>query len=39
MTDEGPPMAQLLYEAAARGIAPEYAGRLLAAFEIEPNMP
>jgi LuxR family maltose regulon positive regulatory protein len=33
--DEGPPMAQLLYETAARGIAPEYAGRLLAAFEIE----
>jgi LuxR family maltose regulon positive regulatory protein len=33
--DEGPPMAQLLYEAAARGIAPEYTGRLLAAFEIE----
>jgi LuxR family maltose regulon positive regulatory protein len=33
--DEGPPMAQLLYEAAARGIAPEYTGRLLAAFEVE----
>jgi LuxR family maltose regulon positive regulatory protein len=33
--DEGPPMAQLLYEAAARGMAPEYTGRLLAAFEIE----
>jgi LuxR family maltose regulon positive regulatory protein len=30
--DEGTPMASLLYEAAARGIAPEYAGRLLAAF-------
>ena len=30
--DEGPPMARLLYEAAARGVAPEYAGRLLAAF-------
>jgi len=30
--DEGPPMARLLYEAAARGIMPEYAGRLLAAF-------
>ena len=32
-------MAQLLYEAAARGIAPEYVGRLLAAFpesEFEP---
>lgn len=33
--DEGEPMARLLYQAAARGIAPEYAGRLLAAFEIE----
>jgi len=33
--DEGPPMARLLYEAAARGIAPEYAGRLLAAFDLE----
>ncbi len=30
--DEGPPMARLLYEAAARGIAPDYARRLLAAF-------
>jgi LuxR family maltose regulon positive regulatory protein len=30
--DEGAPMARLLYEAAARGITPEYAGRLLAAF-------
>jgi LuxR family maltose regulon positive regulatory protein len=30
--DEGEPMAQLLYRAAAQGIAPEYAGRLLAAF-------
>jgi LuxR family maltose regulon positive regulatory protein len=30
--DEGPPMARLLHEAAARGIAPEYARRLLAAF-------
>ncbi len=30
--DEGEPMARLLYEAAARGIAPEYAGRLLAAY-------
>lgn len=30
--DHGPPMARLLYEAATRGIAPEYAGRLLAAF-------
>jgi LuxR family maltose regulon positive regulatory protein len=31
--EEGPPMARLLYEAAARGIAPDYAGKLLAAFE------
>ncbi|NIW45813.1 MAG: LuxR family transcriptional regulator, partial [Gammaproteobacteria bacterium] len=30
--DEGPPMAQLLYEALSRGIAPEYVQRLLAAF-------
>lgn len=30
--DEGEPMARLLYQAAARGIAPEYTGRLLAAF-------
>jgi LuxR family maltose regulon positive regulatory protein len=30
--DEGAPMARLLYEAAARGITPEYAGRLMAAF-------
>jgi LuxR family maltose regulon positive regulatory protein len=35
--DEGPPMARLLHEAAARGIVPEYAGRLLAAFPaVEP---
>ncbi len=33
--DEGPPMAQLLLEAAARGIMPEYTGKLLAAFETE----
>ena len=32
--DEGPPMARLLYEAAARGIAPEYARRLLEAFPV-----
>jgi len=32
--NEGQPMAQLLYEAAARGIKAEYAGRLLAAFEV-----
>jgi LuxR family maltose regulon positive regulatory protein len=30
--DEGAPMAMLLGEAAAQGIAPDYAGRLLAAF-------
>ena len=35
--DEGQPVARLLYEAAGRGIAPEYAGRLLAAFpDAEP---
>jgi len=35
--DEGEPMARLLYRAAAHGIAPEYAGRLLAAFPaLEP---
>ncbi len=35
--DEGEPMARLLYQAAAHGIAPEYAGRLLAAFPaLEP---
>jgi LuxR family maltose regulon positive regulatory protein len=31
--DEGRPMAQLLLEAAARGIMPDYTGKLLAAFE------
>jgi LuxR family maltose regulon positive regulatory protein len=31
--DEGPPMASLLREAAARGISPDYARRLLAAIE------
>ena len=30
--DEGEPMARLLYRAVERGIAPEYAGQLLAAF-------
>jgi LuxR family maltose regulon positive regulatory protein len=30
--DEGPPMAELLYETLSRGIAPDYARRLLAAF-------
>ena len=33
--DEGPPMAQLLSEAAARGIMPDYIGKLLAVFEAE----
>jgi LuxR family maltose regulon positive regulatory protein len=33
--DEGPPMAQLLSEAAARGIMPDYVGKLLAAFEAD----
>jgi LuxR family maltose regulon positive regulatory protein len=31
--DEGPPMARLLYEAAARGIMPDYTRKLLAAYE------
>jgi LuxR family maltose regulon positive regulatory protein len=31
--DEGPPMARLLSEAAARGIMPDYVAKLLAAFE------
>jgi LuxR family maltose regulon positive regulatory protein len=30
--DEGPPMAHLLREAAARGVMPDYTGTLLAAF-------
>jgi LuxR family maltose regulon positive regulatory protein len=33
--DEGAPMAQLLSEAAARGIMPDYIAKLLAAFEAE----
>jgi LuxR family maltose regulon positive regulatory protein len=33
--DEGSPMAQLLREAAGRGILPDYTGKLLAAFEAE----
>jgi LuxR family maltose regulon positive regulatory protein len=33
--DEGPPMANLLYEALSRGIAPDYVQRLLAAFPVE----
>jgi LuxR family maltose regulon positive regulatory protein len=32
--DEGLPMARLLYEALARGIAPDYVRRLLAAFPV-----
>jgi LuxR family maltose regulon positive regulatory protein len=36
--DEGPPMVRLLYEAATRGIAPDYTSRLLAAFPMaEPE--
>jgi LuxR family maltose regulon positive regulatory protein len=44
--DEGVPMAQLLSEAAARGMMPDYIGKLLAAFQAEaqtskdkPNLP
>jgi LuxR family maltose regulon positive regulatory protein len=33
--DEGSPMAQLLSEAAAHGMMPDYTGKLLAAFESE----
>ncbi len=33
--DEGVPMTQLLSEAAARGMMPDYIGKLLAAFESE----
>jgi LuxR family transcriptional regulator, maltose regulon positive regulatory protein len=33
--DEGPPMEQLLLEATARGIMPDYTGKLLATFEAE----
>jgi LuxR family maltose regulon positive regulatory protein len=33
--DEGEPMAQLLSEAAARGIMPDYISKLLAAFQAE----
>ena len=33
--DEGAPMAQLLSEAAAHGMMPDYVGKLLAAFEAE----
>ena len=34
--DEGLPMERLLYRAAQRGIMPEYAGKLLAAFDATP---
>jgi LuxR family maltose regulon positive regulatory protein len=38
--DEGPPMARLLHEAVSRGIAPDYARRLLAAFpDTQPKQP
>jgi LuxR family maltose regulon positive regulatory protein len=33
--DEGSPMAQLLREAAAQGMMPDYTGKLLAVFEVE----
>jgi LuxR family maltose regulon positive regulatory protein len=35
--DDGLPMARLLYQAVQRSIFPEYAGKLLAAFEITPK--
>jgi LuxR family maltose regulon positive regulatory protein len=35
--DEGAPMAELLSAAAAQGIRPDYVGRLLAAFQREPE--
>jgi LuxR family maltose regulon positive regulatory protein len=35
--DEGLPMAQLLSAAAARGMLPDYTGRLLAAWDAEPQ--
>ena len=37
--DEGPPMATLLEAAADRGIAPQYVGRLLAAFPTSTTRP
>jgi LuxR family transcriptional regulator, maltose regulon positive regulatory protein len=36
--DEGRPLAQLLSEAAARGIMPDYTAKLLAVFEAEEQM-
>jgi LuxR family maltose regulon positive regulatory protein len=35
--DEGAPMAELLSATAAQSLRPDYAGRLLAAFELEPR--
>jgi LuxR family maltose regulon positive regulatory protein len=35
--DEGPPVAELLSEAAARGVAPDYVGKLLAVCEVEEH--
>lgn len=35
--DKGQPMAQLLAEAAARGMLPDYVGKLLEAFDAEPR--
>jgi LuxR family maltose regulon positive regulatory protein len=37
--DEGPPMAQLLNQAAARGVMPNYTARLLAAFQTTDDEP
>ncbi|MBN8639572.1 MAG: hypothetical protein J0M07_29915, partial [Anaerolineae bacterium] len=37
--DEGQPMARLLYEALARGIAPDYVRRLLASFSAAESQP
>jgi LuxR family maltose regulon positive regulatory protein len=37
--DEGEPMADLLRQAAARGVAPEYVGQLLAAIRTEESPP
>jgi len=37
--DKAQPMARLLYAAAARGIAPEYTGKLLAAFPLSKATP
>lgn len=37
--EAGPPMALLVHEAAARGIAPRYTRRLLAAFAASPAAP